>query len=138
MNEKENVLVVKQFFEATARGDLPSIQEMMAENLDWQSPVTRVEREEVSWAKPRHGRKEIAAFFKELFEKVQPEKLEPLEFTAQGNRVVVEGRNRGIARTTGRTYEHDWVMIFTMHDDKIVRFRHYYDTADVLAAFGKK
>ncbi len=138
MNEKENVLVAKQFFEATAKGDLPSVQGMIAENVDWQSPVTRVEREEVSWAKPRHSREEIGDFFKDLFEKVQPEKLEPLEFTAQGNRVIIEGRNRGIARTTGRTYEHDWVMIFTMHDGKIVRFRHYYDTADVLAAFDKK
>ncbi len=138
MNEKENVLVVKQFFEATAKGDLPSVQDMMAENVDWQSPVTRVEREEVSWAKPRRGRKEIGAFFKDLFKKVQPDKLEPLEFTAQGNRVVVEGRNRGVARTTVRCYEHDWVMIFTIHDGKVVRFRHYYDTADVLAAFRNK
>jgi hypothetical protein len=47
----------------------------------------------VSWAKSRNGRK----VGKELFEKVQPEKLEPLEFTAQGNRVVVEG-NRCNAR----------------------------------------
>jgi ketosteroid isomerase-like protein len=94
MNEKENVLVVQQFFEAIAKRDLPSVQDMMAENVDWQSPVTRVEREEVSWAKSRHGRK----VGKELFEKVQPEKLEPLEFTAQGNRVVVEGRNRCSAR----------------------------------------
>ncbi len=61
-----------------------------------------------------------------------------LKFTAQGNRVVVEGRNRGTARTTGRTYEHDWVMIFTMHDSKVIRFRHYYDTADVLEAFNNK
>lgn len=58
-----------------------------------------------------------------------------MEFTAQGNRVVVEGRNRGTARTTGRTYEHDWVLIFTLDDGKVVRFRHYYDTADVSAAF---
>lgn len=100
----ENVLVVQKFFEATAKGDLSSVQDMMAENVDWQSPVTRVEREEVPCAKPRHGRKEIAAFFKDLFEKVQPDKLEPLEFTAQGNRVVVEGRNRGVARTTGRSF----------------------------------
>ncbi len=43
MNENENVLVVKKFFEATAKGDLPSVQGIMAENVDWQSPVTRVE-----------------------------------------------------------------------------------------------
>ena len=40
MNEKENVLVAKRFFEATARGDLATVQDIMAENVDWQSPVT--------------------------------------------------------------------------------------------------
>ncbi len=139
MNEQENVQIVRQqFFEALGKGDLSSVLNAMAEDVDWQSPVTRIERGEVSWAKPRHSRNEVAAFFKELFEKVQPERLEPLVFTAQGDWVVVEGKNRGIAKSTGRTYEHDWVMLFTMHDGKITRFRHYYDTVDVLAAFRKK
>lgn len=53
----ENVLVAKQFFKATAKGDLLSVQDMMAENVDWQSPVTRMEREEIPWAKPRRVEK---------------------------------------------------------------------------------
>jgi ketosteroid isomerase-like protein len=35
----------------------------------------------------------------------------------------------------GRTYEHDWVMIFSVRDNKIVRFRHYYDTGDLVGSF---
>ena len=38
-------------------------------------------------------------------------------------------------RSTGRSYEHDWAMVLTVQDGLIVRARHYYDTADVLAAF---
>jgi hypothetical protein len=64
--------------------------------------------------------------------------METLEFTAQGDRVVVEGRNRGSVRSTGCTYEHDWVMVFTVRGGKIVRHRHYYDTADILVAFRSK
>jgi len=62
----------------------------------------------------RHSREKVALHFKELAEEVQPEPLEALDFTAQGDRVIVEGRNRGTVRSTGRTYGHDWVMVFTL------------------------
>ncbi len=61
--------------------------------------------------------------------------MEALEVIAQGDRVIVEGRNRGTVRSTGRDYEHDWVMVFAVLGGKIVRNWHYYDTADVLVAF---
>jgi len=135
MSEQENVQVVQQMFAAFGQGDISAVLDMLAEDVDYQSPVTRTEPVEISWAKPRHSREEVALHFKELAEKVQPEPLEPLEFTAQGDRVIVEGRNRGTVRSTGRTYEHDWVMVFTVRESEIVRFRHYYDTADVVMAF---
>ena len=77
----------------------------------------------------------MAAFFKELGQDVKPEGFELLKITAQDDRVVVEGKNRGTVRRTGRTYEHEWVMVFSIRGDKIVRFRHYYDTADLVGAF---
>jgi len=138
MNEQENVNVVQKMFAAFGQRDLPGVLNTLAEDVDWQSPVTRSITEEVSWAKPRHGREEVANFFKELFEKVQPERLETLEFIAQGDGVVVEGKNRGTVRSTGGTYEHDWVMVFTLSEGKIARLRHYYDSNDVMVAFRSK
>ena len=138
MNEQENVRVVQQMFDAFGQGDLPGVLNTLSDDVYWQSPVTRIESNEISWSKPRHNREEVAFFFKELFEKVQPERLEPLEFTAQGDRVIVEGKNRGTVRSTGRAYEHDWVMVFTLREGKIIRLLHYYDTADIVAAFRGK
>lgn len=59
-----------------------------------------------------------------------------IELVADGqeDRVVVEGKNCGTVHATGRTYDHDWVMLFTVRDKRIVRFRHYYDTADLVDA----
>ena len=108
---------------------------MVTEKVDWQSPVTKNQSEEISWAKPCHNKKEVMQFFQELVNKVQPEKFEIVGFTAQGDNVVVEGSNQGQVRSTGKRYEHDWLMIFTILDGKIVRHRHYYDTADVIDAF---
>lgn len=135
MNEQENVRVVQQLFAAFGKGSIPAALDILAEDVDWQSPVTRTRPGKISWAKPRHGRTEVAEFFKELSEKMQIERMETLDFTAQGDRVLVEGKNGGIVRYTGRTYEHDWVMVFTVRGGKIVRHRHYYDTADILVAF---
>jgi ketosteroid isomerase-like protein len=135
MNEQANVQVVQKLFAAFGQANIPSALDILAEDVDWQSPVRRSPPSEISWAKPRHGRAEVAKFFRELSEKMQIELMETLEFTAQGDRVVVEGRNRGSVRSTGRTYEHDWVMVFTVCGGKIVTHRHYYDTADILVAF---
>ncbi len=60
--------------------------------------------------------------------------MELSEFTATDDRVVVEGYNSGIMIPTGRPYEYNWVMPFTVRDGKIVRYRHYYDTNDLLVA----
>lgn len=138
MNEEENMQIVRQHFIAVGKRDLSAILDTMAEDVDFQSPVTRTEQREISWAKPRHSRENVAAFFNELFEKVQPERFETLAFITQGDQVVVEGKNSGIVKSTGRTYEHDWVMLFTLHEGKIVRFRHYYDPADLVVAFRRK
>jgi hypothetical protein len=137
MTELENVQIIKEHFAAFGRGDVQSALSIVAENVDWQSPVTRTQPEEITWAAPCHNREEVIQFFQKLADKVQPEKFEIIGFIAQGDKVVVEGRNQGQIKSTGRRYEHDWVMVFTVRDGKILRHRHYYDTADVLAAFRK-
>lgn len=132
--EQENIKLIQTMFAAFDRGDIPTVLGMVAEDADWQSPVTGAVSEKISWAQPRQGRAEVAAFFQELNQQMQLERMEPLAYTAQGDRVVVEGRNRGTVRATGRSYGHDWAMIFTLRQGQIVRMRHYYDTADLLAA----
>ncbi|MGB8233925.1 MAG: nuclear transport factor 2 family protein, partial [Methanobacterium sp.] len=104
-------------------------------SLYWQSPVTRTGSKELSWFKPRYNRKELAEFFKELRNKVITEKFEFGDFTAQKDKVVVEGKNRGTVISTGQVYEHDWVMIFELRDKKITKQQHFYDTADLVKYF---
>ena len=132
---EQNITVVKEFFAALGRGDLSDAVDMVADEVDWQSPVTRTHPPEIPWSSIRRTKQEVAAFFKELGQSVKPEGFELFKISAQDDRVVVEGKNRGTVRKTGRTYEHEWVMIFSIRDNKIIRFRHYYDTADLVVAF---
>jgi uncharacterized protein len=131
----DNVTLVKRFFATLERGDLPGVMGFVGEEVDWQSPVTRTHPPEIPWSSVRKTKQEVAAFFKELGQNVKPEGFELLKMSSQDDRVVVEGKNKGTVRKNGRTYEHEWVMIFSVRHDKIIRFRHYYDTADLVGAF---
>lgn len=131
----DNVAVVREFFAALEQGDLPGAIQLVGEEVDWQSPVTRAHPPEIPWSRIRSTKEEVREFFKELGQKVKPEGFKLFQITAQDDRVVVEGQNRGKVQKTGKTYEHDWVMIFSVRSNKIIRFRHYYDTGDLVGTF---
>lgn len=135
MGERENIAVVKKLLEAVGQGDIQAIMGGLAEDVEWQSPVTRSEHTGITWSRQRHGRAEVLEFFAELNQKSKLKPFEDLVFTAQDDRVVLEGKNRGSARRTGKQYEHNWIMVFELQDGKIIKNRHYYDTADIESAF---
>ncbi|MGZ8755647.1 MAG: nuclear transport factor 2 family protein [Acidimicrobiia bacterium] len=133
MSAKENVELVKGFFAAFGRGDLDAVIEAHTEDIDSQAPVTRTPCA-LPWAGPRQGRAEVRDYFRQIADTVRPEPFEDVVFTASGDRVVVEGYNKGTVLTTGKVYEHDWVMIFTIREGQVGRFRMYYDPADIETA----
>jgi hypothetical protein len=135
MNERENIGVVKKLLDAVGKGDMQAMVDVLADDVEWQSPVTRTEHKGITWSRERHGREEVLGFFSELSQKSKIEPFEEMKFTAQDDRVVIEGKNRGSARGTSKPYEHNWIMVFDLQGGKIVKHRHYYDTADIESAF---
>ena len=136
MDPQENIEIVKQTFANFERGAITEILNMLTDDVKWQTPVTRTAHQYISWSKERRGPDQVLECFKELGGKVKTEPFENLVFTAQDDRVVVEGRNRGTVIATNLSYEHDWLMIFYIRDGKISQYRHYYYTrADLVSAF---
>lgn len=135
MGDEQNAETVGRLFEAFGRGDIPGAMEFFAEDVDFRSPVTRIHHQALTWARPRHGREEVRRFFGEMAAEVRPEPFEVLTLVARDDMVAVEGRNRGTVNATGVQFVHDWAMFFSFRDGRIVRCYHYYDTADLLAAF---
>jgi ketosteroid isomerase-like protein len=87
-------------------------------------------------AGPRHGRAAVAEFFKQVAESTTFDTFEPREFIAQGDKVAVQGHYRGKANTTGKTYDTDWVMTFEIRGGKVVRFREFTDSAQLVRVYG--
>ena len=64
-------------------------------------------------------------------------KFEPTEFIAQGDRVVALGKYGATVKSTGRSYESDWVHVFSVKDGKITSFVEFFDNALASRAFQK-
>jgi len=123
---------VRSLFDAFGRGDIDFVIDAHDPEVVSEAPVSR--HATLPWAGVRHGRDEVIEYFREMAATVQPGGFRDLVFTASDDRVVVQGRNTGTVLATEKMYDHEWVMVFTIRDDKITRFRHFYDPADIEAA----
>ena len=132
MSEQQNVQAVQEIFSAFGRGDIASILDALADDVEWHEPgPTAV----LPWAGTRHGRAQVAQFFTAVGESLEILQFEPLEFWAEGDKVAVFGYEQARAKPTDRTYESEWVMVFTLRQGQVVGFHRYYDTAAAVVAF---
>ncbi|MEP7074995.1 MAG: nuclear transport factor 2 family protein [Acidobacteriota bacterium] len=133
MSEETNIAVVQNAYEKFGTGDIPGLLTLLTDDIDWSTPHV----ENAPFAGNRLGLQEVGEFFKLLGESEEFSYFEPTEFIAQGNRVVVLGRSKATVKTTGRTYETDWVHLFTVHEGKITNFHEFFDNAAATRAFQK-
>jgi len=61
--------------------------------------------------------------------------LEPRKFIADAASVAVVGYTKCLARPTNRTYETDFVHLFTIENGTITRFQEFFDTYSAGEAF---
>ena len=128
MGEEANVQLIREAYAAFQRGDIQSILRSLSGDVEWvAAPVEPV-------AGTYRGPNEVAKFFERVKETAEYTHFEPREYIAKGDRVVVLGRYVGKARATGRTYDCEWTMVFTVTDGKVSRFQEYTDTATIAAA----
>jgi ketosteroid isomerase-like protein len=132
MTPEANIEFVKELFAAFGRGDIAHVIDAHDHDVEMESPVSRTST--LPWAGLRRGRRELGEYFETMAANLRPEAFQNVVFTASGDRVVVEGSNQGTVIATGERYEHDWVMVFTIQNGKVVRFRHFYDPSDIETA----
>lgn len=133
MSETTNVQIIQQAYEKFGAGDVPGILELLAADIKWTVPQI----ENAPFGGSREGVERVAEFFKELSESENITRFEPLEFIAQNNRVVVLGESAATVLDTGRSYETDWVHVFSVRDGKVTEFTEFFDNAAATRAFQK-
>jgi len=123
MSIEENVRIVKDFFAATGRGDRQSLMALCDEAIEWIIPGK-------DWplAGARRGHAGMADLFQTHAETMETTFMEPREFVAQGDRVMVTGFASGRIKSTNRVWEDHWVFAITVRNGKLTNIREYVDT----------
>lgn len=131
MSEEQNQQIVQGLFESFGRGDVPSMLGVLSDDVDWRVHGP----ESVPYFGQHNGHDGVVSFLTKLGSNVEMERFEPQEFIAKGDKVVVLGGERGRVKSTGRAFDNDWAMVFTLSGGKITSFRSYEDTGAVAGAF---
>jgi len=122
MSIQENIQVVKDFFAAMGGGDRQGLLALCAEDFEWIIPGE-------GW--PLAGTHRGHAGLADVLQKASAEletAMEPPEFVAQGDRVLVVGFAMGKVKATNRTFEDHFVFAITVRNGKLTNIREYVDT----------
>ena len=128
-----NTEIVQKGYECFGTGDVPGLLDLLSDDIEWTVP----EIENAPFAGSRTGRDAVGQFFTQLAEAEDITRFEPLEFVSEGDKVVVLGESEATVRSTGKTYQTEWVHVFHVHDGKIREFQEFFDNAAATRAFQK-
>ncbi|MEA2989845.1 MAG: uncharacterized protein QOG83_2556 [Alphaproteobacteria bacterium] len=127
-----NVTLVQTLYDAFGRGDLSTIVAAMSPDVDWHSGGRASDYPGFG---PRKGPKAVEEFFKIVADNNDFHHFSPREFYPVDDKVFVLGEYAMTLKKSGKTYESDWVHIFTIHGGKVAKFREFLDTARAAEAY---
>ena len=125
MNEQENTSVAKRLYDTFNSGDAEGFLNTFTEDASWNSP----DIENVPLETTFTGRDNIGKFLTEIDEYEEFLKIEPQEFIAQDDKVVVLGELHVRSKKTNKEYESGFVHIISVKDGKATGFLEYFDNA---------
>ena len=132
-----NLSTVKGIYEAFGKGDVPAIIDVLADDVEWEAwEANSAVNAGVPWMTPRHGKQEVVHFF-ETAAQMEIVDLQVLSMLQGGNQVAVEFvLEANLPAWGGGHYRDEEMHLWTFNEDgKVIRLRHYIDTAKHIAAF---
>jgi len=126
-----NIRTVQALYAAFGKGDVAAILAMLGPDVEWREPENPFNPA----AGTRRGHAGFLEWLRIGHESEDILTLEPRQFLADDTGVAVVGFSRCRAKSTGRTYESDFVHVVTFRDGKITRFQEFFDTYAAGEAF---
>jgi ketosteroid isomerase-like protein len=122
MTIQGNVQTVKDYFAAVGRSETQGLLALSVEDIEWIIPG-----EKWPLAGTHRGQAGLADLLQRASE-MEISYLEPPEFVAQGDRVLMVGFARGKVKATNRTFEDHFVFAITVGNGKVTNIREYTDS----------
>jgi ketosteroid isomerase-like protein len=126
--------IVQRFYEYAGSGRFAEAAALFADDahVSFYGPST------VPHSGEYHGAEGLGKFFGIVGGTLDVAAFEPLEFIGEGDSVAVVGQERSRVKHNGAEFTVQWVQVWTVKDEKIVRLRDYFDTGTMAEAFAAK
>jgi ketosteroid isomerase-like protein len=126
---------ISAIYAAFGRGDIPAILDHLADDVRWEEWTNNTAQAAgVPWLQARHGKAGVVEFFG-VMGAMHLRDFRVLSLMAGGNQVAAEIEIEFAVPSTGRTLRDQELHLWTCDDTgKVVRLRHYVDTAKHMAA----
>ena len=122
----------RAFFELFGAGRIEEALERFADtDVVLENPLP----EPIPFGGRFEGRQGFADYLQGILSGIEIERFEVDEIFAEGERVVVLGRETSRVRSTDKRYTMSWVHVLTVRDGRVQHMREYNDTAAMAAAF---
>jgi ketosteroid isomerase-like protein len=122
MSIEKNIQTAKDFFAAIGRGDRQALLALVAEDIKWIIPG-----EDWPLAGTYRGHAGLADLLDTASRSMETS-MEPREFVAQGDRVLIVGFASGKVKATNKPFEDDWIFAITVRDGRLTSIQEYIDT----------
>ncbi|MFN8470040.1 MAG: nuclear transport factor 2 family protein [Caldilineaceae bacterium] len=131
---QDHLATVGTIYAAFGKGDIPTILDQMADDVRWEEWADNsAQKAGVPWLQARQGKDGVLEFFK-VMGGLQVMDFRVLSLMAGGNQVAVEFELEFAVPDTGRRLRDQEMHLWTFNEDgKVIRLRHYTDTAKHIA-----
>ena len=125
--------LIDEFTRRLSLGDADGLSELFSTEIDWFVPGSKL----LPWTGQRFKREDVSGYFKTMWPHFVPGKSESIleSIVISGNEAVVFGRFKHSVASTGRSFETEVALHFTVRNEKIIRMHFYEDTKAVHNAF---
>lgn len=129
-NMKKTTDIVRAFYDALGRGDVPGVLAMLHDELEW-TEAERFPYYSGTWRSPQEVLDKLLVPLTRDWEGFS---ATPHGFVAEGDRVVSLGVYSGTAKATRKSMTSPFAHVWTVRDGRLASFNMYTDTAKVLEA----
>ena len=131
-----NTTVVQEIYAAFGRGDVQTILNNLADNVDWDYAYRHAPNP-LPWLQPQRGKEGAAGFFKSLQDHLEVHRFAVKALAEGAGLVVALFDIECTVRQTGKRFlEQDEAHVWYFNEaSKVVRFRHCADTYQQAMAY---
>jgi len=127
---RENVEIVRSLADAVQRGDSAAALSILDVDVEWHDQAA------IPGAEVHRGREAVRRHFEQWFDAWEEIEYTPEELLDEDDRVLVVIRRRGKGKGSGVEVSDQVIHVYTVRDEKIVRFEGFSDKQEAFAAAG--